>query len=101
MIKQVRKAERGVALLLTIWVITILMVTATYFAYGSRWDMRLAAYYEESTFSYYLAKSAVTKARFFLSDETLFPEWAEFEILPGTFELPQEEKAGGRMSSVV
>jgi general secretion pathway protein K len=94
-----RKA--GIALVLTLWVITILMVTATYFAYGRKWDSRVASYYKESTFSYYLARSAIAKTRILLSNEGEIPEYEEFELIGGFLEIPREELGGGYIGGTV
>ncbi len=96
-----RTKQRGIALVLTLWVITILMVSATYFAYGRKWDARVASYFKESTFSYYLARSAVTKTRVLLAFNTDDPTTEEFEFLDGQFRMLEEEVFGGSMGAVV
>jgi len=93
--------ESGIALVLTLWVVTILMVTATYFAYGRRWDSRVASYFKESTFSYYLARSAVAKIRVLLADEGETRGYEDFKLVTGSLEMPEEEIGGGYMSAKV
>ncbi|MFQ6104237.1 MAG: general secretion pathway protein GspK [Candidatus Glassbacteria bacterium] len=97
----IRKREAGIALVLTLWVITILMVTATYFAHGRRWDTRLASNFKESTFSYYLARSAVAKTRVLLANEEEELTGRGFDFVDGILEIPEEEVSGGYMSAVV
>lgn len=93
--------ESGIALILTLWVLTILMITATYFAYGQRWDTRVASYHRDSTFSYYLAKGMVSKTRVLLASDQNVPEDTQFEFINGVLEIPEEEHFGGSMKAVV
>jgi general secretion pathway protein K len=99
--KEYIRRDPGIALILTLWVITILMVTATYFAYGQRWDTRVASYHKESTFSYYLAKGIVAKTRVLLASDQNVPDGQQLEFTDGVLEIPEEEFAGGSMRAVV
>jgi len=93
--------ESGIALVLTLWVVTILMVTATYFAYERRWDSRVASYYKESTFSYYLARSAITKTRILFAKEGEITGYDQFEHIGSYLEIPEEEIGSGYVSTTV
>ncbi len=103
--------HRGVALLMVLWVLTLLMVLVAEFALSVRTEARTAVFYQEGTQGYYLARAGVFRALLELQrtrqrDQAGLPAGAEeipfrpnlepreFQFPGGTCEVRAGDEAG-------
>ncbi len=61
-LKSVVSSHRGVALLMTLWVVVLLGLVASEFAYTMRMELRITSNYKEEAEAYYLAMAGVNAA---------------------------------------
>jgi general secretion pathway protein K len=84
-----RNNNRGIALILTLLVVTVLVALILEFNYAVRVDMRLAENYYDSTRAYYLAESGINIGRVYLKKDDvrniddLSEEWANIDEISG------------------
>jgi len=81
-----QKGERGVALVLTLLILTILVVTGLELNRAMRVEASLAGNFRDLTQASYIAQSGVEIARFLLTQDDLTYDgaderWAQFELL--------------------
>lgn len=103
--------RRGVALLMVLWVLTLLMVLVAEFALSMRTEARTSAYYQDGTQGYYLARAGVFRALLELQrtqqrDQAALPAGTEeipfrpnleprqFQFPGGTCEVRAGDEAG-------
>jgi general secretion pathway protein K len=77
--------NRGVALLMVLWVLTLLMVLVAEFALSMRTEARTAAYYQDGTQGYYLARAGIFRA---LLDLQRTQQRDQAALPAGTEEIP-------------
>lgn len=66
-----RGGERGIALIIVLWVVLIVSVIAVTYAYDARTDIRMMGYNTQSLQAYYAAKAGVARAMILLREDIL------------------------------
>jgi general secretion pathway protein K len=73
--------QRGIALLLTLVILTLLVAVIVEFDYGAKVNLITAGNFRDEVQATYLAQSGVTAARAILKDDTKHPESSKYDAL--------------------
>lgn len=84
-----RPAQEGIALVLVLWVLTLLSVIAGQFCYAMRMEVNITRNYKEATQAYYIARAGISRTLTELIRNQLVPETPDVE-------QPEEETPSGR-----
>jgi general secretion pathway protein K len=100
-------SQKGIALVLVLWVLTLLSVIAGQFCHAMRTEVNITRNFKESTQAYYVARAGMSRTLTELIRNQIFPDENEFEAIEGeepkqrlriNVENPEEEFKGGKFS---
>jgi len=104
-IMDMRSSDRGIALVMVLWVLMLLSVIVGEFCYSMKTQVNITANYKESTASYYIALAGINNAIYNMVYQTVIPppadgEGADEDAVEWRIntEIPPIDFAGGRVT---
>jgi general secretion pathway protein K len=104
-VMDLRSSDRGIALLMVLWVLMLLSVIVGEFCYSMKTQVNITANYKESTESYYIALAGINNAIYNMVYQTVIPppadgEEADEDVVEWRIntEIPPINYAGGRVT---
>ena len=90
------KNERGIALFLVLWVLTLLSVIAGEFCFAMRTEVNMTRNFKGQTKTYYIALAGINRAIGELIKNEVMPPQTSFPKIVGKEDEPEDEEDGER-----